>query len=128
MALDEILTETPYTKRILTLKTSLEHKIISFKSKNYKLYEDEAQEEVTAELSQKNIPEDDLMINSVNIRWMNLNWLTRKTSDKSEQDPDFLDLVEILNDTTNQSVIQTKFVSSLLQTYWDIYKWGIFWT
>ena len=70
------------------------------------------------------------MINSVNIRWMNLNWLTRKkTSDTFEQEePDFLDLVEILNETTNQSVIQTKFVSSLLQTYWDIYKWGIFWT
>ena len=42
MALDEIMTETPYTKRILTLKTTLEHKMISFKSENYKLYEDEA--------------------------------------------------------------------------------------
>ena len=76
------------------------------------------------------------MINSVNIRWMNLNWLSRKLIRKIKrkrmtvfgQEPDFLDLVEILNDTANQSIIQTKFVSSLLQTYWEMYKWGIFWT
>ena len=67
---------------------------------------------------------------------MNLNWLSRKLIRKIKrkrmtvfgQEPDFLDLVEILNDTANQSIIQTKFVSSLLQTYWEMYKWGIFWT
>ena len=50
---------------------------------------------------------------------MNLKWLFRNNKD-------FLDLVEILNETNNIAVLKTAFVSSLLEGFWNEYKQKIF--
>ena len=52
---------------------------------------------------------------------MEIKWL--KHNGKS-----FLDLVEILNETKNQAIFPTRFVSSLLCGYWDFYYDKIFYT
>ena len=53
-------------------------------------------------------------MNSVSVKLMKIKWLR-------EGNRNFLDLVKILNDTKNTQIISTKFVSSLLGGYWDIY-------
>ena len=68
-----------------------------------------------------NIEEEDLIMHSVIVKKIELKWL-------HEGKKGFLDLVVILNNTTNGDIYPTRFVSSLLSGYWDIYKRKIFWT
>ena len=65
------------------------------------------------------IEEDDIMMNSVSVKMIELKWL-------QQGGKNFLDLVEIFNDATNNDIYPTRFVSSLLSGYWDIYKKKIF--
>ena len=67
------------------------------------------------------IKEEDLMTHFVQVKMIQFKWL-------HEGKKGFLDLVEILNDTTNGDIYPTRFVSSLLSGYWNIYKQKIFWT
>ena len=68
-----------------------------------------------------NIEEEDLIMHSVIVKKIELKWL-------HEGKKGFLDLVVILNNTTNGDIYPTRFVSSLLSGYWNIYKQKIFWT
>lgn len=54
------------------------------------------------------------MMHSVSVKMMEIKWLKRNGND-------FLTLVEILNDTKNNAIFPTAFVSSLLSGYWDMY-------
>ena len=60
------------------------------------------------------------MVNSVNVKMMSLKWMTRK--DKS-----FLDLVDILDRTSNKTILQTTFMNSLVDAFWGIYSKQIIW-
>ena len=67
----------------------------------------------------KELEDDERMTSAVNVKMMQTDWLRRN-------DKDFLDLVEIINDCKNKSILRTTFVSSLLSGYWDRYFDRIF--
>ena len=60
------------------------------------------------------------MVNSVSVKMMNLNWMTRKHKC-------FLDLVEILDRTTNKTILQTAFMNAMVDAFWRIYSKQIIW-
>ena len=57
------------------------------------------------------------MVAAVTVKCMPLGWLTRIDSEEN-----FLGLVRILNNTSNKAILQTDFVNSLLEGYWETYK------
>ena len=57
------------------------------------------------------------MVAAVTVKCMPLGWLTRIESEEK-----FLGLVRILNSTSNKAILQTAFVNSLLEGYWETYK------
>ena len=60
---------------------------------------------------EKNYELGDMVPSSVKIQLMDLNWLERN-------DKDFLYLVKTLKETNNRAILQTKFVSTLLDGFW----------
>ena len=74
---------------------------------------------MTAELNKKGISEDDIMMNSVTVKVLSIKWL-------KQGNRNFMDLVQILNDTKNAEIYPTSFVRSLLSGYWDRYYLKIF--
>ena len=60
------------------------------------------------------------MVDSVSVRTMSLSWLKRN-------DTNFLDLVEILNETKNKAIFPTQFVSIIIDTFWEEYSKKIQW-
>ena len=98
-SLDKILTETIYTKRILTLSTIRDVKLLTFKDSRFKLSPEQCQDYVEHNLKfYKKLDVEDMLLSSVNVRQMNLRWLTRNKCN-------FLDLVQILNETKNIAVL-----------------------
>ena len=51
---------------------------------------------------------------------MNLAWLTRNKNN-------FLTFVETIAETKNRAIMQTTFVNSLFEQYWETYQMKIFW-
>ena len=58
------------------------------------------------------LSEDNVLMYSVTVKMIDIKWL-------SYSDTNFLDLVEILNQTKNNAIIQTNFVSLMLCQFWD---------
>ena len=54
------------------------------------------------------------MMNSVSVKILKIKWLR-------EGQKNFLDLVQILNDTKIMQIVSSKFVCVLISGYWDIY-------
>lgn len=71
-------------------------------------------------LDRKGVSEKSRMVNSVSVKMMSLNWMSRKNKC-------FLDLVEILDRTTNKTILQTAFMNSLVDAFWRIYSKQIIW-
>ena len=71
-------------------------------------------------LNRKGVSEKSRMVNSVSVKMMNLNWMTRKHKC-------FLDLVEILDRTTNKTILQTAFMNAMVDAFWRIYSKQIIW-
>ena len=132
-----MLLETEYTKSIESLKISNEDKMVTFRDSKFKMSKERCQKRVDGDdddeevkdkdknkASKKSETEDsgEKMINSVLVRMMPINWLIR--NDKS-----FLDLVPIIDKAAekNQALLETSFVSSLLDVFWDAYKNKIMW-
>ena len=59
---------------------------------------DICEERVKKALDSKGVSEESRMVNSVNVKMMSLKWMTRK-------DKGFLDLVEILDGTSNKTIL-----------------------
>ena len=94
-AFDDILIENSYTKQILTLDVSFEDaRLITLWHNNLKLSSETCQDLTTKELLKARVEEEDIMMNSVSVRLMKIKWLR-------EGQRNFLDLVNILNDTKN---------------------------
>lgn len=72
-------------------------------------------------MKEKHFETEDMFPSSVKIHLMDLNWLERK-------DKDFLYLVKTLKETNNRAILQTKFVSTLLDGFWYRYNRKILWT
>lgn len=70
-------------------------------------------------MEEKKFEEEDMSTSAVNIQLMDLNWLERKNYD-------FLDLIKTLSTNKNKAILQTKFVSTLLDGYWYQYNREIF--
>lgn len=130
-----MLLETEYTKSIESLKISNEDKMVTFRDSKFKMSKERCQSKVDGDDddeegkdnnkdSKKSETEDsgEKMINTVLVRMMPINWLIR--NDKS-----FLDLVPIIDKAAekNQALLETSFVSSLLDVFWDAYKNKIMW-
>ena len=63
------------------------------------------------------------MIHAVDVKFMHIGWLMTMTGEASEREPkNFLSLVKILNEVSNKDILQTNFVDSLIENYWEIYK------
>ena len=93
--------------------------MITFWDPRYKLSQEACQDRVSAELSKSGISKDDIMMNSVTVKLLSIKWL-------KQGDRNFLDLVQILNDTKNAEIYPTSFVRSLLSGYWDRYYQKIY--
>ena len=119
---DNILVDTQYTRQIITLDISPEERLTTFWCKKFRLSPQECQNRTTRKLRvDMGVEDDEIMMNQVTVKMMEIGWL--KAGGKN-----FLDLVEAINDTSNTEIQATRFVSSLLSGYWDIYKTKIFWT
>ena len=66
-----------------------------------------------------NVDEDNIMMNSVSVKILKIKWLL-------EGQKNFLDLVQILNDTKNMQIVSSKLVCVLISGYWNIYFKKIF--
>ena len=110
-----MLIETKETKQILTLDISFEEeRLITLWHTNIKVDAEEIQEKTKEKLKKIGAEEEDIMMNSVQVKLIKIRWLR-------EGGRNFLDLVNLLNETKNYQIISTKFVSCLLSGYWDIY-------
>ena len=58
--------------------------------------------------------EEDIMMNSVSVKILKIKWLR-------EGDKNFLDLVQILNETKIMQIVSSKLVCVLISGYWDTY-------
>ena len=58
---------------------------------------------------------EEIMMSSVSVKMMDTRWIMN-------EDKSFLDLVQILNETDNNAILDTKPVDCLLSGYWDVYK------
>lgn len=80
----------------MTLEVSFEEqRLITLWHKNLKIDQTEFQEMTRGELKRIGAEQEDIMMNSVSVKLMKIKWLR-------EGGKNFLDLVEILNDTKNQ--------------------------
>ena len=80
----------------MTLEVSFEEqRLITLWHKNIKIDQAEFQEMTRGELNRIGAEQEDIMMNSVSVKLMKIKWLR-------EGGKNFLDLVEILNDTKNQ--------------------------
>ena len=70
-------------------------------------------------MKEKKFEDGDMSPSSVNIQLMDLNWLERKNYN-------FLNLIETLSKNQNRAILQTKFVSTLLDGFWYQYNREIF--
>ena len=85
--------------------------MVTYKSDRFKLEQKDAQALIQKRMLEKNYELDDMVPSSVKIQLMDLNWLERN-------DKDFLYLVKTLKETNNRAILQTKFVSTLLDGFW----------
>ena len=72
-------------------------------------------------LKEMNVDEDNIMMNSVSVKILKIKWLL-------EGQKNFLDLVQILNDTKNMQIVSSKLVCVLISGYWDTYFTKIYYT
>ena len=80
----------------MTLEVSFEEqRLITLWHKNIKIDQTEFQEMARDELKRIGAEQEDIMMSSVSVKLMKIKWLR-------EGGKNFLDLVEILNDTKNQ--------------------------
>ena len=92
---DKILIENMHTKEILTLDASFEEeRLITLWHKNLKIDDKECQKLTRRRLKEKDVEDEDIMMNSVSVKILKIKWLR-------EGRKNFLDLVEILNETKN---------------------------
>ena len=96
-----------------------EEKLIAFWHKQYRIQYETCNDEVRKAIEKKDIGEEEIMMNSVSVKMLEIKWL-------KEGGKTFLDLIEILKENKNQAIFPTKFVSALLLGYWDQYYKKIF--
>ena len=70
-------------------------------------------------LERRNIGEEEIMMNSVSVKMLEINWL--KSGNKT-----YLDLFSIFLDQKNIAIYRTKFFNALLLGYWDHYYQKIY--
>ena len=75
--------DTSYTRRIHTLRTTVEIPMTTFRSYCLKLSEKQCREEVDFDLLKRSVDEEDIMIHAVNVKCMHIGWLT--TGEDSEK-------------------------------------------
>ena len=75
---------------------------------------------MTKLMEENNVEEDEKIVLSVDVSYMNLSWLTRH-----EDVSGFLALVKILHETKNLAIFQTNFVKSMLHEFEDSQKYKI---
>ena len=105
------------------MRIDLEDKsLVTFRSDLHKMSAEECQDRVDKRMKVENTEEkDDIMIQSVNVRLMDLKWLKRRGLN-------FLGVVEILTQKQNEVIQPTEFTSSLLDGFWDIYFYKLLYT
>ena len=113
-AFDTIMRETEYTKQILTLNLGGTDSEITFWDDRSKLSQEACQKCVNKYLTRRRVQNDDRMMHAVKVQMMEIRWLNMGNKT-------FLDLVEILNETSNKAIFHTAFVTGLLSGYWDRY-------
>ena len=113
--------ETDYTKVIKSLQINTDDDFYVFKDNRFKQSEERVQDILNEELDQ-GYDDEEVMYNTVKVQLMDIQWLRR-------QGRNFLNLVRVLTvyDAKNQQLLQTKFVSSLLEAFWETYKQRILW-